>query len=148
MKLIYRKSKIFAMPIYLTDFPKDERLYSYSLSLSFLMFVHRYFFKECSDFDIFFRKISASWWSRSKNFLYPHVVNLSVRQFNILFGFNFLKNGTIAKKFWNVFELHRFVLYIKNCYCIARRSFYRAHQRFQYINIFCSFLMTQIGTKF
>ena len=44
------------------------------------MFVHRYFFEECSNFDNFFfvGKISPSRWSRSKNFLNPHVVNLSV----------------------------------------------------------------------
>ena len=41
------------------------------------------------------------------------------------------------------------LLYIyKKNYCIVRRSFYRALQKFQYINIFCLFLMTHIGTKF
>ena len=68
-------------------------------------------------------KISASWWSRSKNFLNPHVVNLSVWQFNILFAYNFRKNRTMARKLWYVFELHRFALLMKNCHCIVLRSF-------------------------
>ena len=76
------------------------------------------------------------------------MVNFYVCLFNIFFGHNFRKNRTTAKKFWYVFQLHRFALQMKNFYCIQHRSFYRAFQKFQYINIFGSFLMTQIGTKF
>ena len=53
----------------------------------------------------------------------------------------------VARKIWYVFELHRFAFRMKNCYCIVHRSFYMALLKFQYINIFCSFLMIQIGTK-
>ena len=95
----------------------------------------------------FFIKIWALWWSRFKNFLNPHWVNLSVCLFNILFGYNFRKNRTMTMKFWYVFELHKFALYMKKCYCVVLRSFYRSLQKFQYINISCSFLTTQIGTK-
>ena len=66
----------------------------------------------------------------------------------LFIDYNFLKTRTIAKKFWYVFELHRFVLHMKNYCCIVHRSLYRALRKFQYINIFCSFLMSQIGTKF
>ena len=45
-------------------------------------------------------------------------------------------------------KLHRFVLRMKNSYCFVHRSFYRAFQNFQYITTLCSFLMTDIGTKF
>ena len=117
----------------------------------FLMFVHRYFFEECSYFDNFIfiiGKISASWWSHSKNFLNSHVVHLSVCLFNILFGYNLGKNRTKPRKLWYVFEVHRFALHMKNCYFIVHKSFYRALQKFQNMNIFCSFLMTEIGTKF
>ena len=42
-----------------------------------------------------------------------------------------------------------YLIYIqKKCYCIILRSFYRALQKFEYVSIFYSFLMTQIGTKF
>ena len=116
------------------------------------MFVPQYFFKECFEFDNIFvvvvGKTWTSWWSRSKNFLNPHEVNFSACLFNILFGYNFRKNRTMARKFWYIFELHRFVLYMKKFYCIVHRSFYSPRKKFQHINIFCSFLMTQIGTKF
>ena len=93
---------------------------------TFLMFVHRYFFEECSDFDfilfvvVVVGKFTASWRSRSKYFLNPRVVNLSVCLFNTLFGNNFRKNKKMSRKFWNVFELHMFALHMKNCYCIAQ----------------------------
>ena len=105
---------------------------------------------DCSDFDNFFLigKISASWCSRSKKILNPHVLNLSFCLFNILFGYNFHKNKSMTRKFLYVFELLRFAFHMKNCYCNVHRSFYRVLQKFQYINIFCSFLMIQIGTKF
>ena len=114
-----------------------------SVYMYFLMFAHRYFFEEYSDFDhfSFVGKISASWWSRSENFLNPRVVNLSVCLFNILFGYNFRKNRTMARKFWLVFQLHRFALHMANSYCTTHRSFYTALQKFQYINIFCNFLI-------
>ena len=80
------------------------------------MFVHSYFFKECSNFDFVVGKISHSWWFRSKNFLNPHMVNLSVYLSDIVFDYNFHKNKTMARKFWYVLELHRFALYKKNCY--------------------------------
>ena len=67
---------------------------------------------------------------------------------NILFGCNFRKSRTMTRKFCSVFELHRFVLHMKNLYCIVHRSFYRGIQKFQCINIFVSFLMPQISTKF
>ena len=66
---------------------------------------------------------------------------------NILFGYNFRKNRTMARKFWYVSELHRSALDMKNCCCVVHRSFYRTFQIFQYINIFCSFLIIQTGTK-
>ena len=86
-------------------------------------------------------KISASWWSSFKNFLNPHVVNLSVRLFYILFSYNFRK---IVKWLGNfgMFLNYIGLFYIKKCYCIVHRSFYRAIQKFHYINIFCSFLIT------
>ena len=37
---------------FLTDFPKEKRLYSSSVCI-YEMFVYRYFFEECSEFDIF-----------------------------------------------------------------------------------------------
>ena len=83
-----------------------------------------------------------------KNFLIPRVVTLSVCLFNILHSYNFRKNKTMLRKFWHIFELHRFTLHMKNCCCIVHRFFYVALQKFQFINIFCSFLTTQIGTKF
>ena len=105
--------------------------YIVRLHIYFLMFVNRYFF-------------SASQWSHFKNFLIPLVVNLSACLFNILFGYNFLENRTMARKFWYVLELHRFALHVKNCFCIVHKSFYRMHQKFQNISIFYLFLMTQI----
>ena len=67
---------------FLTDVPKEEVIQFVCIYAYFLIFVHQDFFEECSDFDTFFvvvvRKTSASWWSRSKNFLNPHVVNMSV----------------------------------------------------------------------
>ena len=86
--------------------------------------------------------------SRSKNFLNPPVVNLSVCLFSVLFGYNFFKSKIMASKFWYVYELLRFAVHMKNCYDIVHRSFYRALQMFQYVNMFCSALMTQFGTKF
>ena len=83
----------------LTDFSKEKVIQL--VRMYFLMFLHRYFFfEECSNFDTFFfvGKISNSWRSRSKNVLTPHVINLSVCLFNILFGCNFRKNGAVAKK--------------------------------------------------
>ena len=104
----------------------------------FLMLVQPIFFRRMLQFWQFFfvGNISASWWSRFKNFLNPHVVNLSVFQFNILFGYNFRKNRTMARKSWYVFELHRFALHMKNCYCVLHGSFYRALQKFQYIDTY------------
>ena len=93
-------------------------------------------------------KITLTKWSRSITFLNPHSVNLSVCVLNILFGYNFRKNRTMARKFWCVFELHRFALCMRNWCCVVHRSFYEALQIFQSINIFCSLLMTQTGTKF
>ena len=77
--------------------------YTVRLLIYFLMFVHRYFFKECSDFDTFFvvvEKISASWWSHSKIFLNLQVVNLPVYLLNILFGYNFCKNYCFIASFF------------------------------------------------
>ena len=91
-------------------------------------------------------KISALRWSRSKNFLNSHVVNLSVCLLNILFGYNFRKKRGIARKFWYVFKLHRSDLPTKISHRIWHILFYRALQEFKYI--YCSFLMAQIGTKF
>ena len=54
----------------------------------------------------------------------------------------------MTRKFRYVFELHKSALHVKNCNCIVIISFYRALQKFQYINIFYLFLPTQIGTKF
>ena len=76
------------------------------------------------------------------------MVNLSVCLINILFVSNFCKNSTMSRRFWYVFELDRFALLMKNCYFIVHRSFYRALQKFQYINIFCSFSMNEIDTNF
>ena len=39
----------------------------------------------------------------------------------LFIGYNFRNNKTVARKFSYVFELHRFALYIKYCYCIVRR---------------------------
>ena len=91
------------------------------------------FFRRMLNFDNFFfvvGKISASWWSRSKSFLDPCVVNLSVCLFNILFGYCFRKNRTMTMKFLYVLELQRFGLHIKNCYSIVHRSFYGAFKKF------------------
>ena len=96
----------------------------------------------------FVGKIFVSWFSRSKNFLNPCMVNLCVCLFNILFGWNFRKNRRMTREFWHVFEIHEFALHIKSCYYSVQRSFYRALQNFQCISLFCSFLMTQIDTKF
>ena len=87
-------------------------LYS-SSEYIFLMFVHQYFFEEYSDFDNLFvvGRISASWWSRYKSFLNPHVVNLSVCLFHILFSYNFRKNRKMVRKFSYVFELYDFSLH-------------------------------------
>ena len=127
---------------FLTDFPK-EGVYSSSVHI-FLMFVHRYFFEECSDFDTFFfvvvGKISASWWCRSKTFLNPHEVNLSVSLFNILFSYSFRKNRIMTRKFWHVFEHKRFASHMKDCCCIVHRAFYRALRKCQYINILSGWL--------
>ena len=85
------------------------------------MFVHRYFFEECSDFDfilfvvVVVGKFTASWRSRSKYFLNPRVVNLSVCLFNTLFAVTSVKKEN-GQKFLNVFELHWFALSIKNLY--------------------------------
>ena len=57
----------------------------------------------------------------------------------LFIGYNFRKKFTMAKKSWYIFELHRFALHMKIFYCIVHRSFYRELQKFQYINIFCSF---------
>ena len=57
----------------------------------------------------------------------------------LFIGYNFFKNWKMAKKFWYVFEIHRFALHMKICYCIVHKYFYRALQKLQYINIFCSF---------
>ena len=76
------------------------------------------------------------------------MVILSVYLFNNLFDYNLLKNRTVVRKLSYVFELHRFVLHRKNCYCIVTRYFYGVLKKFQYINIFYLFLMTQIGMKF
>ena len=85
------------------------------------MFIHRYFLEKCSDFDFGgLGKISNLWWSRSKNFLKPHMVNFPACLFIILFRYNSRKNRTVARKFWYSFELNRFVLHFKNCHRIVR----------------------------
>ena len=113
----------------------------YAVRLFFLMFVPRYFLEECSDFDfvvvvVVAENISASWWFRSGNFLNMHAVNLSACLFNILFGNKSRKNRTMARKFWYFFELQRFALHRKNCYCVVHRSFYRTLEKSPYINIY------------
>ena len=55
------------------------------------------------------------------------------------------ENGT---KFWYVFKLHGSDLHTKTSHHIHYILFYRALQKFEYNNIYCSFLMTPIGTKF
>ena len=54
----------------------------------------------------------------------------------------------IGTKFRNVFKLHTSDLHTKISHCIQYSFFYRALKKFQYITIFCLFLMTQSGTKF
>ena len=104
--------------IFLTNFPKAEVIQFVFLYIFFFNFCLLIFFRRMLRFWFFFSffffagKVSASWWSRSKNFLNQHLVNLSVCLFNILFGCNFRKNRTRAKKFWFVFELHIGLHYI------------------------------------
>ena len=95
--------------------------------------------------DLFFVwKISASWWPRSKTSLNTHVLNFSVCLFTTFLA----AIWQYRRNFVLFFELHRFVLHLKNCFCIVHRSFHKALVKFQYIIILCSFLMTEIGTKF
>ena len=55
----------------------------------------------------------------------------------------------IGMKCWYVLKIHnRSDLHTKINHCIQHIIFYRALQKFQCINIFCSFLITLIGTKF
>ena len=51
----------------------------------------------------------------------------------------------IGAKFQYIFKLHRSDLRTKVSHHIQNIFFYRALQKFEYINICCSFLMTQIG---
>ena len=53
--------------------------------------------------------------------------------------------SVIGTKFWCYFKLHRSDLHIKISHCFQYILFHRALQEFEYI--YCSFLMTQIGTK-
>ena len=91
----------------LTDFPKEVVMQF--VCIYFQRLFTDIFSKNVQILMFFFLvgKISALWWSRFKNYLNPHVVNLSVCVFNILFGCKLRKNKTIARKFWYVFELHR-----------------------------------------
>ena len=128
--------------LFINRLSKEKKLYRSSEDTYFLMLVHRYFFENCSDFDAYVYivgKISASRWAHSKNFLNPPEIYLSICRFNTLISYNIRKNRTMSRKLRYVFELHRFASYIKNCYCIIRRSFYKAHNKFQCIIFFCSF---------
>ena len=73
-----------------------------------------------------------------KKFLNPHIVNLSVCLIS------FLAIASVKIRQWPVI----FVMFLnytclvykqKKCHCIVRLSFYSTLQKFQYINIFCSF---------
>ena len=54
----------------------------------------------------------------------------------------------IGTKFSYVFKLHRSDLHTKISFHVQHIIFYKSLEKFEYINIYCSFLMTQIGTKF
>ena len=117
----------------------------------------------CSQ--IFFRRMFQFWYfllllllersqlhdgSIQKHFLYLRIVNLSVCQFNILFGYNLRKNRIMARIFWYFLNytglFYTWKIVIVSYIDLFTGKFNRA--KFQYIIIFYSFLMTQIGTKF
>ena len=54
----------------------------------------------------------------------------------------------IGTNFRYVFRLHRSDLHAKISHRIHHINFYRPLQKYEDINIYCSFLMTQIGTKY
>ena len=111
-----------------------------------------FFFEECSNFDNFFfvvvvGKISALWWSCSKNFLNSRMVNLSVGLLNILFGYKFRNNRTMAWKFWHVFQLHMFYI-IKNVIGSYIDLFIRHFRNVNTLGFFVHFYRLNLSRNF
>ena len=87
--VLWRKNKLISLrrTQFSTGFPKGGGYTARQYAYIFLNICSQIFFlRECSDFDIFVTavwNITASQWSRSKSFLNPHMVNLSVCLINI-----------------------------------------------------------------